>query len=245
MIESNFPLRFVLVGTTHPGNIGASARALKTMGCADWFLVNPCAFSAESGPAKAMAAGAEDWLQQARVVDSLEEALRDCVWVVGASVRIREVPWPMHSPREVGQRAMSLIQTQGPVAIVLGRERYGLLNEELALCQGQLMIPANPSYGSLNIASALQIIAYECRVAYLEQKPIPPAESTEPLASNEELERLFGHWDDVLTQIEFFNPHQKEGLMLRLRRLFQRMHLERREYNIIRGILTQVEKKCR
>jgi tRNA (cytidine32/uridine32-2'-O)-methyltransferase len=233
----SIPVRIVLVGTTHPGNIGATARAMHTMGLERLTLVAPTEFP--SVQATARAAGAEDILEQARVCSGLDAALADCRFVIGASARLRALPWPAVSPREAAPRLLAEA-AQGEVAVVFGRESSGLSNDELARCHALLHIPSNPEYSSLNLAMAVQIVAYELRLATLEEVGTA-VERVDPLASLEDLERFYEHLERTLVAAGFLNPDNPRHLMLRLRRLFNRALPEDKEVRILRGILTALE----
>ena len=230
-------IRIVLVETTHPGNIGAAARAMKNMGLTRLYLVKPQRYP--SHEASARAAGADDVLAQARLCDSLDQALEGCGMVFGASARSRSIPWPQLDPREAAGRA---VQTGvgGDVAFVFGREHAGLSNLELDRCNYLVTIPTNPEFASLNVAAAVQVLSYELRVAAQDATPTPAL--NEPLASAEERERFYRHLEQVLLDLEFLNPANPKHLMRRLRRLFNRVELDCNEVNILRGILTAVER---
>lgn len=225
-------IRIVLVETSHPGNIGAAARAMKTMGLTRLTLVAPKHFP--SSEAEAMAAGAEDILQAASVVTNLEEALTGCHLVLGTSARERYLEWPICLPKAAASIVLSQPDSH-EVAIVFGRERTGLTNIELQRCHYHVTIPADPKFSSLNIAAAVQVIAYEVYAAT--QADVPDIiEPDEPLATAEEIERLYQHLEQTLVQIDFLDPDKPKYLMLRLRRLFQRAKLQQQEVNILRGI---------
>lgn len=233
------PFRIVLVRTSHPGNIGAAARAMKTMGMTELVLVSPERFP--DGEATARASGADDVLANARVVDSLVEAIGDCGFVVGASARLRSLPWPTLDPRQAAA-AITEHRNEG-VAVVFGPEQSGLDNEHLALCQQLVHIPANPDYSSLNLAQAVQVVCYELRMASLQ---VPPTvERERRLASAAEVDRFHGHLEEVLTAVGFLNPDHPRQLLLRLRRLFNRAQLDDNEVNILRGILSSVDPRRR
>ena len=233
----SIPVRIVLVGTTHPGNIGAAARAMRTMGLDRLSLVAPREFP--SPEATARAAGADDVLESARVCATLDEALAGCRFVIGASARLRALPWPAVTPREAAPRLLAE-GAHGEAAVVFGRESSGLTNEELARCHALLHIPTNPEYSSLNLAMAVQVVAYELRLAALEEGA-PEQERTDPLASAEELERFYGHLERTLVAAGFLNPANPRHLMLRLRRLFNRALPEENEVRILRGVLSALE----
>ncbi len=227
-------MRVVLSHTTHPGNIGAAARAMKTMGLDTLYLVNPSHFP--DPQAEAMACGADDVLRNAVVCSSIDEALRGTVFVAAMTARLRDISHEVLTPRE----AMPLLAhhaAQQPVALLFGTEMAGLTNEEVSKSHLLVRIPANPGYSSLNLAAAVQVICYELSVALqyagLSLQPI----EVEP-AKHEELERLFVHLEDALTQIGFFRTGGSNKLMLKLRRLYARARLEQEEVNILRGILS-------
>jgi len=231
-------IRIVLVGTTHPGNIGAVARAMKNMGLSDLALVRPKYFPHEEATARA--SGASDVLDDAHVVDTLEEALTDCVYVAGASARSRTINWPSMGPRDCAER-MIQESGHGKVAAVFGPEKTGLHNEDLDLCHTLLTIPTNPGFSSLNLAMAVQVLTYELRVAsMLDPGPVFDAEA--PPATGEEMEHFYTHLENVLTDIEFLDPDNPRHLMRRMRRLFIRARPDKNEVNILRGILTAVDR---
>jgi len=225
----------VLVGTTHPGNIGAVARAMKNMALSRLSLVAPRLFP--HADATARAAGADDLLATARVFPDLEAAVSDRVLVVGASSRPRSIGCPPLTPRECAALIAGSF-AGAPVAIVFGREHSGLTNEELDRCQYQLHIPANPHFCSLNLAAAVQVVAYELFVASAGH---PSDAAAEPAVSHEEMERFYAHLEAVLVEIDFLDPANPRHLMRRLRRLYNRLHPDRNEMNILRGILTAVQ----
>ncbi len=233
-------VRIVLVNTSHPGNIGAAARAMKNMGLAELSLVEPQSFP--SAEATARASGADDLLAGAQVCATLAEALRDCTLVIGASARNRTLPVPMLDPR-----ASAALVAEQPsdsrVAVVFGRERTGLTNAELDRCHYLVRIPANPAYPSLNIAAAVQVIAYELRLA-ADSAPARQ-ESRHRFATAEEMERFYQHLEETLLALEFLDADNPRQLMRRLRRLFGRARPNENEVNILRGILTAVGRRCR
>jgi len=232
-------IRIVLVGTTHPGNIGAVARAMKNMGVADLALVEPRHFPHKDATARA--SGAVDVLNNTVVADSLEDALKDCVFTVGASARSRAINWPTLEPRECAARLLSENEA-GPVAAVFGPEKYGLTNEHLDLCDALLTIPTNPDFSSLNLGMAVQILTYELRAAGIDRDQ-PEYEADAPLATSSDMEHFYAHLESVLTDIQFLNPDNPRHLMRRLRRLFIRARPDQNEVNILRGILTAVDRK--
>lgn len=237
----HFPLRIVLVDTSHPGNIGAAARAMKNMGLSELHLVRPGLFPHEEATARA--SGAADVLQAAKVHDTLERAIGDCGLVVGTSSRQRYLTWDLVEPRECAARIAVAVQT-GPVAIVFGSERIGLTNEELSLCNLLVTIPTGPDYSSLNVAMAVQILTYELWMAMRSGAP-PPAERDVPLATADEMARLYRHLEDVLAEIDFRDRTGEGYLMARIRRLFNRALVDQNELNILRGILTAVQSRRR
>lgn len=230
-------VRIVLVQTTHPGNIGASARAMKTMGLARLMLVCPERFP--SAAATAMASGADEVLAAARVCTSLHEALGDCGRVLAASARPRSIPWPTWEPR-AGAAWLLEGARAGPVALVFGREQSGLSNAELELCQGLVQIPAAAQFASLNLAAAVQVLAYELRRAAGCTLPAPPPGDSPP-ATVEELERLYAHLEQAMIEVGFHDPHRPRRLMRRLRRLFARALPDQHEVQILRGFLAAVQ----
>jgi len=228
-------IRIVLCQTSHPGNIGSTARAMKTMGLRQLMLVRPKKFPHPE--AEAMASGATDILAEARVCDSLEEALAGCAFAIGMSARKRELTHELVSAREAAGQAVQLAMTQ-PVALVFGTEMSGLSNDELIRCHQLAMIPANPEYSSLNLASAVQVLAYELRMAASSEIT---AGSGFPLASHDETEGFYHHLEETLIRIGFLDPAMPKRLMPRLRRLFTRARLEKEEVNILRGILKSIQ----
>lgn len=233
-------IRIVLVNPSHPGNIGAVARAMKTMGLQQLYLVQPKLFPHPE--AEARAKQAEDILAKAVVVDTLPEAIADCCLVLGTSARPRNLVWPTLNVADAKEIIIQEAQ-HNHVAIVFGRERTGLSNEEIQLCHYRLNIPANPDYSSLNLAAAVQIVAYEIYQAYLKQAgPLTRVEQVD-LANMAELAGLYKHLEQVLTQTGYLDPAQPGLIMPRLQRLYNRARLDRVEINILRGILTAVQKK--
>jgi tRNA (cytidine32/uridine32-2'-O)-methyltransferase len=235
-------IRFVLVEPTHPGNIGAVARAMKTMGLTRLRLVNPrCTVDAE---AIARAAGADDLLAAASIHQALPEAVAGCRLVVGTSARLRHVGWPQLDPRACGRRLVAEAAL-GDVALILGRESAGLSNEELGRCHYLAQIPANPGFSSLNLAAAAQVFAYEVFTA-LQGGLVPPVQdcATDP-APAEDLEGLHAHLAQALADLGFSHPEQSQRLLQRLRRLFNRARPDRVEVNILRGILSAAQGRKR
>ena len=231
-------IRIVLVGTTHPGNIGAVARAMKNMGLTKLYLVNPKYFPHEEATARA--SGASDVLDRAIVVDSLEKALADCVYVAGASARSRTINWPSMGPRDCALRMMQESE-HGKVAAVFGPEKSGLSNDDLDLCHTLLTIPTDPGFSSLNLAMGVQVLTYELRVAsMLDEGPVFEVEA--PPATGEEMEHFYTHLEKVLLDIGFMDPENPRHLMRRMRRLYIRARPDKNEINILRGILTAIDR---
>lgn len=228
-------IHIVLSHTSHPGNIGAAARAMKTMGLYRLALVNPKQFP--DPVADAMACGASDLFAEAKVCATLEEALEGATFVVGLTARRRDLSHRMVTVREAAPQLAEHAARQ-PVAVVFGTEMSGLTNAELDKCQLLATIPANPEYSSLNLAAAVQIVAYELRLAAAEQTQ--PEETPRELASFEDTERFYRHLEQTLYDTGFLDPKQPKRLMQRLRRLFARARMEKEEVNILRGILTAV-----
>lgn len=234
-------IRIVFVNTTHPGNIGAAARAMKNMGLSRLVLVDPKEYPADKAVWRA--AGALDVLDRVEVVDTLDEAIADCALVVGTSARERRIPWPLLTPRECGDRVW-FEAGQHEVAIVFGREDRGLTNEELHKCHYHVHIPANPEYSALNIAAALQVICYEIRVSYLQedsQQPLHFDDWDMPPANQRELEHYYLHLQQTLQELGFIEPSNPRQTMTRLRRLYNRVRLDQMELNILRGMLTSMQ----
>ena len=232
-------IRIVLVGTTHPGNIGAVARAMKNMGLHDLALVRPRHFPHEDATARA--SGASDVLDQARRFDTLAEALHDCVFVVATSARSRTINWPTLGPRAAAER-LHEEHANGNVAVVFGPEKTGLVNDDLDFCHALLTIPANPEFSSLNLAMAVQLLTYEIRLAAENPVDLPYASEAAP-ASTEEMEHFYSHLEQVLRDVRFLDPENPRHLMRRLRRLFIRARPDKNEVNILRGILSAVQRK--
>ena len=235
---------FVLVEPTHPGNIGGVARAIKTMGFARLCLVKPRRFPSDE--ATAMAAGASDVLDSASLVDSFAEAVADCKLVVGTSARLRHMKWPTLSPRGAARKLLEFAP-QGPIAVVFGRESSGLSNDEMDLCHYLVHIPCDPCFSSLNLVSAVQVVAYEIRRCALPDgaRAVGVAscgEGPDAPASSDEVERFYRHLETTLRTTHFFANRQSQSLMRRLRKLFNRTHLSRREVNILRGMLSAFDR---
>ncbi|NYZ62676.1 RNA methyltransferase [Luteimonas deserti] len=235
-------IRVVLVGTQHPGNIGSAARALKTMGLSRLVLVAPQKYP--HNEADMMAAGAEDVLAAAVVHDTLAEALSDCRLVLGCTARSRRVQLRELGPRAAAAAVRADADAGGEVALVFGRERTGLENAELQLCHAAVHIPANPDYSSLNLAAAVQVLAYEVRMALLgEAGAAPAAVAVQPdAAPHAELEGFFAQLADTLDAIDFHKGRTPDSAMRKLRRLFVRTGLDRQEVRLLRGVLADAQR---
>ncbi len=241
-------LKIILINTTHPGNIGAVARAMKNMGFRELCLVSPKEFPSEVATARA--SGAEDILQGAMVVQSLEDAVADCHRVFGLSARLRKISMPLMNSRRAALEIEKLHQDNPTqkIALVFGQEQSGLSNEALAKCHYQVLITAEPSFASLNLAQAVQIMVYELRMAGVgvesegyQQNEM--SENSEELATAEAVEGFYAHLEKSLIQIGFLNPQMPGHLMHYLRRLFAKSRLTNLELNILRGILTSIQKR--
>ena len=227
-------LRIVLVEPTHPGNIGAAARAMKAMGLDRLCLVAPGRFP--SAEATARAAGADDVLHEARVVDSVDDALTGCGLVLGTTARTRRIEWPVIDAREGARRAVAQA-AQTPVAVLFGRERSGLTNAEIDRCHALIRIPVSALFSSLHVAAAVQILTYEMRLAAYGASVVTAVPQARP-ATADELEGFYRHLEATLVRIGYLDPAAPKLLMRRLRRLFSRAEPDRVEVNILRGILT-------
>ena len=230
---------FVLVETSHSGNIGAAARALKTMGFSQLRLVKPCRY--KTAEAYARASGADNLIDDAGVFDSLSEAVSDCHMIFGTSARSRTLEWSTKTARETADTVCAG-SSIGKAAIVFGRERSGLTNDELALCHHRLWIPSDDDFSSLNLASAVQVVAYELRQASAIAEPVL-ADKSEVPADAGMVERFFEHLERTLVEIEFIDPDNPRWSMRRLRRLFARAAPSQTELNLLRGILSAINRK--
>jgi tRNA (cytidine32/uridine32-2'-O)-methyltransferase len=237
-------IRIVLVEPTHPGNIGASARAMKTMGFSNLHLVRPKLFP--SADATARAAGADDILECSTVHDSLTDAVKDCVVVYGTSARLRNLSSSVLSPDKAVSEILRVASKDSQVAIIFGRERSGLTNEELDSCNKMIVIPTSHGFSSLNLASAVQIFCYEVfKSVASNNQPENPLKKGSEIVSNAELYNLYIHLQECLVEIDFLDPKKPRRLMRRLKLLFNRATLDQNEYNILRGILTAVQESLK
>ncbi len=246
-------IRIILVETSHPGNIGAAARAMKTMGLSSLYLVRPKQFP--HAEATAMAAGADDILFNAVVVETLEEAIADCQLVCATSARLRARPWPMLSPRDMAEKVV--IESLHNIALVFGREHSGLTNEELQLAHYHVHIPSCEEFSSLNLAQAVQVLCYEIRVACLNadasQASLSSKLALNQLAQSHSLtaeypsakilQDFYLHLEETLVKVEFIDNKKPMHQMQKLRRLFTRARLELSEVQLLRGILTEIRKR--
>jgi tRNA (cytidine32/uridine32-2'-O)-methyltransferase len=230
-------IRIVLVETSHPGNIGAAARAMKNMRLSQLDLVAPQHYP--SAEATSRASGADDLLAQARVHSHLDQALEGCRLVVGTSARPRTVSWPVLAPHEAAQRLVEEAG-QGDVALLFGREKSGLSNSELDRCNYLVHIPTNPEYSSLNLGAAVQVLSYELQLAALGGR-LPTQEEPRDLATAEMMQGFHEHLTQALGDVGFTDPEQSEKLLRRLRRLFHRASPDKDEINILRGILSAMQ----
>lgn len=229
-------IRIILVNPKHPGNIGAAARAMKTMGLRELYLLQPENFPSPQAIARAV--GADDILNSATVVSNFEQALEGCHLVFGTSARSRSLEKPEITPGECAAQIINAGQAH-KCAILFGRERVGLYNEELSLCHQHIVIPANEEFSSLNLASAVQIIAYELRLKALAGM-VNPKEQRQ-LAPQDQVLGFYTHLEQTLTGIGFIDPKQPKLLMQRLHRLFNRSALDSKEINILRGMLSKID----
>jgi tRNA (cytidine32/uridine32-2'-O)-methyltransferase len=232
-------VRIVLVNISHPGNIGAIARAMKNMGLHDLCLISPERFP--DGQARAMAANAKDVLDGARVVETLDEAIGDCHLVIGTSARERSIPWPLLDARECADTVLRE-EHHHKIAILFGREDSGLTNEELQRCHYHLHIPTSNEYGALNVAAAAQIVCYELRMRALVEtvQPVEPIWDVE-FATAKEVELFFQHLEEAMTEVGFLDPKAPRQLITRLRRLYNRVRLDHMEVQMLRGILSHTQ----
>ncbi len=240
-------VRIVLVGTSHPGNIGAAARAMRTMGLEQLYLVAPERFP--HADASAMAAGADQVLEQARVFATLEEAVADCRWIMGCTARRRSVVMDEYAPGDAAARIWQA-SAAGATALVFGRERTGLTNEELKLCHAAVHIPSVEEFSSLNLAAAVQVLSWELRRealarAALAGESVPQAPEDEPPATVAQMEGMFGHLEQMLDDIDFHKGRAPGTVMRRLRQLLLRAQPDQREVRVLRGIFADAQRMAR
>ncbi|HIG68005.1 MAG TPA: tRNA (cytosine(32)/uridine(32)-2'-O)-methyltransferase TrmJ [Porticoccaceae bacterium] len=241
--ERQAKIRIVLVNTSHPGNIGGAARAMKNMGLAELYLVEPREYPAPRAVWRA--AGARDVLANAKIVGSVDEAIKDCGLVIGTSARERRIPWPLINPRECGDKIWQEAKSH-QVALLFGREDRGLTNSELQKCHYHVHIPSNPDYSSLNLATAVQVLSYEIRMASLTGKDGELPEMNEwdqPLATADELELFHDHLAATMADLKFYDPDNPKQLLTRMRRLFNRTRMDKMEVSMLRGLLSAAQRK--
>ena len=231
-------IKIVLIGTTHPGNIGAAARAMKTMGQSNLFLVNPKIFP--SAEATARATGADDVLAKAHVVSGLKEAISDCDFIIGTTARERSIPWPTMTPRDCVNHVAN--ENFRSIAILFGRESSGLSNEEIEHCNTVIKIPANAEYSSLNLAAAVQIICYEFLLLNYDNKK-DQKEEIESRITSKKMEQFYEHLQQCMSDVGYYDEDNPRKLMYRVRRIFNRINLDESEYNIMRGFLSKIQNK--
>ena len=231
-------IRVVLSRTSHPGNIGAAARAMKTMGLRDLWLVAPEAFPDEVATARA--SGAADLLESARVVGTLQEALADTVFSAALTARRRELSLPRMQARDAARELVAR-SSDGIVALVFGNETSGMTNEEVGLCSLPVTIPTDPDFSSLNLGAAVQVLSYELRMAALGEAAAVPADVQAEPATHADFEGFMSHLERVVTASGFHDPANPKRLLPRMRRLFNRVRLEKEEVAILRGMLTTFE----
>ena len=242
-VKRQSKIRLVLVNTTHPGNIGGAARAIKNMGLTELYLVQPREYPAPRAVWRA--AGARDILTNVKVVESLDEAIAGCGLVIGTSARERRIPWPLINPRECGEKIWGEAARHN-VALLFGREDRGLTNAELQKCHYHVHIPSNPDYSSLNLATAVQVLAYEVRMASLQdENGVLPSmdEWDQPLATADELELFHQHLAETMATLNFYDPDNPKQLLTRMRRLFNRTRMDKMEVSMLRGLLTAAGRK--
>ncbi len=236
-------VKIVLVETSHTGNMGSAARAMKTMGLSNLCLVNPVI--KPDSQSISLAAGASDIIKNAQIFTSLEQAIADCRLVIGTSARPRSLQWPNLTPKECGDKIIQEATENADVALVFGRERVGLTNDELQKCHYHVGIPANPDYSSLNLAMSVQVLCYEIRMSLLNRQTVltSQCDSAIQFPKDEDIERFYQHLEQTLLQTGFINANHPGQIMGHLRRLYTRARIEQSELNILRGILTSIDKK--
>ena len=239
-------IRIVMVNTTHSGNIGAAARAMKNMGLSRLYLADPIASIDEEAVQRS--SRADDILTNAVICPSLEDAIAGCGLVVGTSARSRSIPWPLMNPRKCAAQSFSAAQAGNDVALVFGRESRGLTNEELQLCNAHVHIPTDESFSSLNVSQAIQVLCYEMRLAFVENDSTGEnpwgVEWDYPLATHDQLNGMLQHMEQTLIDIGFLDPDTPKQLMARLRRLFLRAGPDKLELNILRGMFAAMQKQA-
>ncbi len=237
-------VKVVLVETSHTGNMGSAARAMKTMGLSQLCLVNP--IIKPDSQAISLSAGASDIIKNAQIVPTLDDAIADCTLVIGTSARSRSLAWPTLTPRQCGDQIAARAKHASQVALVFGRERIGLTNDELQKCHYHVSIPANPDYSSLNLAMSVQILCYEIRISMLNdmENVSQLKETLSDLPKEEDIERFYQHLEQTLLKTGFINSNHPGQIMGRLRRMFTRAQIEQQELNILRGILTSIDKNA-
>lgn len=240
--ERQQKIRIVLVNTAHPGNIGGAARAMKNMGLSELYLVQPREYPAPRAVWRA--AGARDVLANAKIVDSVDQAIAGCGLVVGTSARERRIPWPLINPRECGVRIWQEADSHD-IALLFGREDRGLTNEELHKCHYHVHIPSNPDYSSLNLATAVQVLSYEIRMASLADAEgnLPSLQEwDQPPVTADDLEYFHEHLAQTMADLDFYDPDNPKQLLTRMRRLFNRLRMDEMEVSILRGLLSSVQR---
>lgn len=243
--ERQQKIRIVLVNTAHPGNIGGAARAMKNMGLSELYLVQPREYPAPRAVWRA--AGARDVLANAKIVDSVDQAIAGCGLVVGTSARERRIPWPLINPRECGVRIWQEADSHD-IALLFGREDRGLTNEELHKCHYHVHIPSNPDYSSLNLATAVQVLSYEIRMASLADAEgnLPSLQEwDQPPVTADDLEYFHEHLAQTMADLDFYDPDNPKQLLTRMRRLFNRVRMDEMEVSILRGLLSSVQRMIR
>ena len=242
LIDYADSIKIVLVGTTHPGNIGATARAIKTMGLRNLDLVNPKNFPSDEAIYRSKAA--KDILEKASIHETLLESVKDCELVIATSARNRKVPWPVLDPKSAANENNLTAKNNSKVAIVFGREDRGLTNQELGLCNLHIHIPTIEEYSSLNLSQAVQIITYEIRMHFIEFEKLKNCQEWDvDLATSDQTERLIEHMDELMKEVEFYDTENPRKLLMRVRRFFKRSKIDVMEANIFRGLFSTIQKK--
>ena len=242
LIDYADSIKIVLVGTTHSGNIGATARAIKTMGLRNLDLVNPKNFPSDEAIYRSKAA--KDILEKASIHETLLESVKDCELVIATSARNRKVPWPVLDPKSAAKEINLTAKNNSKVAIVFGREDRGLTNQELGLCNLHIHIPTIEEYSSLNLSQAVQIITYEIRMHFIEFEKLKNCQEWDvDLATSDQTERLIEHMDELMKEVEFYDTENPRKLLMRVRRFFKRSKIDVMEANIFRGLFSTIQKK--